>query len=62
MAHGCFLVIIIAIRETPNYILSLGHGSITNVMEAIKIRGKGKHVKKYHIYKISKDRLHINDT
>jgi hypothetical protein len=47
--------------------LNTGHayGSITDTMEIIQIDKKGKHLntlEKYHIYKMSKNRLHINDT
>jgi hypothetical protein len=51
-----------------NHILNTGHayGSITNTMKVIETEKKGKHVntlEKYHIvYKISKARLHMNDT
>jgi hypothetical protein len=50
-----------------NHILNTGHayGSITDTMKVIKIEKTGKHLntlEKYHIYKISKNRLHMNDT
>jgi hypothetical protein len=40
------------------------HGSMTNTMNIIKTEKKGKHLntsEKYHIHKISKHRLHMND-
>jgi hypothetical protein len=48
-----------------NHILNTGHscGSITNTMEIMKIERKGKHLntlEKYHIYKISKEGIHMN--
>jgi hypothetical protein len=48
-------------------ILNTGHayGSITDAMGVIHTGRKGKHLnslEKYHIYKISKDELHMNDT
>jgi hypothetical protein len=51
----------------PNHILNTGHayGSITDTMRAIRTERKGKHLntlEKYHIHKISKERLHMNDT
>jgi hypothetical protein len=50
-----------------NHILNIEHkyGSITDTMDIIKAEKKGKHLnilEKYHIYKISKNRLHMNDT
>jgi hypothetical protein len=45
----------------------MGHinGSISDTMEFIKAEKKGKHLntlEKYHICKISKNKLHMNDT
>jgi hypothetical protein len=50
-----------------NHIQNTGHacGIITNTMDIIKTEKKGKHLntlEKYHIYKISENRLHMNDT
>jgi hypothetical protein len=50
-----------------NHILNAGHayGSITDTMKIVKIEKKGKslkHTRKYHIYKMSKNRLRMNDT
>jgi hypothetical protein len=50
-----------------NHILNTRHAykSITNTVGIIKIRKKGKHLNtlvRCHIYKISKHRLHVNDT
>jgi hypothetical protein len=50
-----------------NHILNTGHtyGNITDTMEIIKTEKKGKHMntlERYHIHKISKDKLHMNDT
>jgi hypothetical protein len=50
-----------------NHILNTGHsyGNITNTMQITKIERKGKHLntlEKYHIYKISKEKIHMNDT
>jgi hypothetical protein len=39
-------------------------GSITDTVEIMKIGRKGKHLntlEKYHIYKISKEGIHMND-
>jgi hypothetical protein len=49
-----------------NHILNTGHsyGNITDTMEIIKIETKGKGLnalKRYHIYKISKEGIHTND-
>jgi hypothetical protein len=49
-----------------NRVLNMGHayGNITDSIETIKIEKQGKHLntlEKYHIYKISKNKLHIND-
>jgi hypothetical protein len=46
-----------------NHILNTGHsyGNITDTMEIIKIGRKGKHIKRYHIYKMSKEGIHMND-
>jgi hypothetical protein len=48
-------------------VLNTGHtyGNITDIMEIIKTEKKGKHintVERYHICKISKHKLHMNDT
>jgi hypothetical protein len=45
----------------------MGHayGSITDKMEVMEVERKGKHLntlEKYHIYKLSRSRLHMNDT
>jgi hypothetical protein len=64
---------ILAIRNNnsnsgySNHILNTGHtyGTITDTMELVKIGKKGRHlntVEKCHIYRISKDNLHMNDT
>jgi hypothetical protein len=50
-----------------NQILNTGraYGTITDTMAIIKTGRKGKHLntlEKYHIYRISKDNLHMNDT
>jgi hypothetical protein len=50
-----------------NHIVNMGHtyGTITDNMYIIKQRKKGKHIntlEKYHIYKINKNMLHMNDT
>jgi hypothetical protein len=50
-----------------NHILNTGHtyGTITDIMEIIKTGKKGRHLntlEKYHVYRISKDNLHMNDT
>jgi hypothetical protein len=50
-----------------NHILNKRHtyGTLTGTMDIIKIYKKGKHLntlQKYHIYKINKDILHINNT
>jgi hypothetical protein len=49
-----------------NHILNTGHsyGSITDTMQIMKIERKGKHqntLEKYHIYRISKEGIHMND-
>jgi hypothetical protein len=49
-----------------NNIVSTGHTywSITNTMNIIRTQKKAKHLntlEKYHIHKISKSRLHMND-
>jgi hypothetical protein len=49
------------------HILNTGHayGSITNIMDIIKTDEDGRDLntlERYHIYKISKGRLHMNDT
>jgi hypothetical protein len=50
-----------------NHILNTGHtcGIITDIMEIVKTVKKGRHLntlEKYHVYRISKDNLHMNDT
>jgi hypothetical protein len=50
-----------------NHILNTGHtyGTITDTMDIIKTEKKGKYLntlEKYHTYKISKNKLHMNDT
>jgi hypothetical protein len=50
-----------------NHMLNTGHayGTITDTMDIIKTGRKGKHLntlEKYHICRISKDNLHMNDT
>jgi hypothetical protein len=50
-----------------NHILSTGHtyGSITDTIKIMEIEKKGKHLntlEKYHIYKVSRNRLQMNDT
>jgi hypothetical protein len=47
--------------------LNTGHtyGTITDTMDIVNIGKRGKHLhtlEKYHIYRISKDNLHMNDT
>jgi hypothetical protein len=49
-----------------NHILNTGHsyGSLTDTMEIMKIERKGKHLntlEKCHIYRISKEGIHMND-
>jgi hypothetical protein len=49
-----------------NHILNTGYtyGSINNTMDIIKTEKEGKNrntLEKYHIYKISKNRLQMND-
>jgi hypothetical protein len=49
-----------------NHILSTRHAyeCITDTTNIIKTEEKGKHInilEKYHIYKISKNRVHMND-
>jgi hypothetical protein len=49
-----------------NHILSRGHayGSVTDTMEGMEVERKGKHLntlEKYHIYRLSRSRLHMND-
>jgi hypothetical protein len=46
-----------------NHILSMGQacGRITDRMEIVEVERKGKHlntIEKYHIYKLSKNKLH----
>jgi hypothetical protein len=41
------------------------YGTIVNTMDIIRTQKKGKHLntlEKYHIYKTSKNNLHMNDT
>jgi hypothetical protein len=50
-----------------NHILSMGHtyGTITYTVDVIKMGRKGRHLntlERYHIYKISRNNLHMNDT
>jgi hypothetical protein len=50
-----------------SHILNTGHtyGTICDTMDIITTRRKGKHLntlENYHIYRISKDNLHMNDT
>jgi hypothetical protein len=50
-----------------NHILNTGHtyGNITDTMKIVKIEKKEKHLNtsvKYHISKMSKNRLHMKDT
>jgi hypothetical protein len=50
-----------------NHILSMGHtyGTITDTMDVIKMGRKGRHLntlERYHIYKISRNNLRMNDT
>jgi hypothetical protein len=50
-----------------NHILNTGHtyGIITDTMDIIRTGGKGRYLntlEKYHIYKISRNNLHMNDT
>jgi hypothetical protein len=49
-----------------NRILSMGHtyGTITDTMDVIRTGRKGRHLnilEMYHIYKISRNNLHMND-
>jgi hypothetical protein len=49
-----------------NHILNTGHayGNITDTIKVIKIEKGGKHLntlQKCHIYKMSKNKLHMND-
>jgi hypothetical protein len=50
-----------------NHILNTGHtyGTITDTMDIIRAGSKGRHIntlETYHIYKISRNNLHMNDT
>jgi hypothetical protein len=50
-----------------NHILNMGHtyGTITDTMNIIRTGRKGRHLntlEKYHIYRISRNNLHMNDT
>jgi hypothetical protein len=50
-----------------NVILNTGHkyGTITDTMDIIRTHRKGKHLntlEKYHIYKISRENIQMNDT
>jgi hypothetical protein len=50
-----------------NHILNTGHtyGTITDIMEIMKIERKGRYLntlERYYIYEVSKDNLQMNDT
>jgi hypothetical protein len=50
-----------------NHILNMGHAysTVTDTMDVIRTGRKDRHLyilEKYHIYKISMNNLHINDT
>jgi hypothetical protein len=50
-----------------NHILNTGHtyGTVTDTMDVIRTRRKGRHLntlERYHIYEISTNGLHMNDT
>jgi hypothetical protein len=50
-----------------NHILNTVHtyGTITDTMDVIRMGRKGRHLntlERYHIYKISSNKLHMNDT
>jgi hypothetical protein len=50
-----------------NHILNTGHtyGTINDTMGIITTAKKGRHLntlERYHIYKLSKEKLHMNDT
>jgi hypothetical protein len=50
-----------------NHILNIGHkyGLITDTMDILKTHKKGKHMntlEKYHIHKLYKNNLHMNDS
>jgi hypothetical protein len=50
-----------------NHILNMGHtyGTINDTMDVIRYGRKGRHLytlEKYHIYKISKTNIQLNDT
>jgi hypothetical protein len=50
-----------------SHILNTGYtyGTITDTVDIIRTHKRGKHLnslEKYHIYKISKNNLHMNDT
>jgi hypothetical protein len=50
-----------------NHILNTGHayGTINDTMNIIKTAKKGRHLntlERYHIYKLSREELHMNDT
>jgi hypothetical protein len=50
-----------------NHIPNTGHtyGTITDTMDVIRTGRKGRHLntlERYHIYKISRNKLHMNDT
>jgi hypothetical protein len=50
-----------------SHILNTGHtyGTITDTMDIIRKGKKGRHLntlEKYHIYKVSKTNIHLNDT
>jgi hypothetical protein len=49
------------------YILDTGHtyGTMEDTMDIVRIGRKGQHLntlEKYYIYKISREKLHMNDT
>jgi hypothetical protein len=58
--------VIMQIPDIP-IILSTGHtyGTVTDTMDIIRMGRKGRHLntlERYHIYKISRNKLHMNDT
>jgi hypothetical protein len=49
------------------HILNTGHayGTITDTMDIVRTAKKGKHLntlERYHIYRLSREKLHMNDT
>jgi hypothetical protein len=40
----------------------MGHGTIIDTMDVIRKGRYLKHLENYHIYKISRNNLHMNDT